>query len=202
MVIIKIFQGDEALVQNIKISHEKHFKKQPTWYNSAPKYESAAPFAFTELWTRVQLWSWYLSINVIAHHLNVWLFVLWTLSKQTHALHFQSPAEAEHRSTHSLCHVMVHTPGMSPEVCAPCWGPTLWQSGSLWWAGSDRYGWTWRPTLKIWSQRRRSERWGPQAPQILEGREREKVRVSYAKGFIYCFRLKNAPLKNDPWPFA
>lgn len=170
MVIIKILQEDEAFVQNIKISHEKHLKS-----NQLSTEVRVFCSICLQLWTRVQLWSWYLSITVIcAHHLNVWIFALWSLSKQTRALHFQSPAEAEHRSTHSLCHVMVHTPGMSPEVCAPCWGPTLWQSGSLWWAGSDRYGWTWHPTLKIWSQRRRSERWGPQAPQILEGRERER----------------------------
>lgn len=67
-----------------------------------------------------------------------------------------------------LSHVVGHTPGMSPGVCSPCWGPRLWQSGSLWWASSDHYGWTWRPTLRRWSQRRRSGRWGPRAPQTLE----------------------------------
>lgn len=35
MVIIKILQEDEALVQNIKTSHEKQCKEQPTWYDSA-----------------------------------------------------------------------------------------------------------------------------------------------------------------------
>lgn len=64
--------------------------------------------------------------------------------------------------------VVSHTPGMSPGACSPCWDPTLWQSGSLLWAGSDRCGWTWRPTPRRWSQRRRSGRWGPQAPRTLE----------------------------------
>lgn len=73
-----------------------------------------------------------------------------------------------------LLHAGLNTPGTSPGVCSPCWGPTLWRSGSLWWAGNGHYGWTWRPTPRRWFRRRRSERWGPRAPRTLDGRSEEE----------------------------
>lgn len=73
-------------------------------------------------------------------------------------------------------HFFSHPPGTSLGACSPCWGPTLWQSGSLWWAGIGRCGWTWRPTRRRWFRRRRSGRWGPRAPQTLERVGKKKHR--------------------------
>lgn len=47
------------------------------------------------------------------------------------------------------------SPDMSPPDPCPCWGPTPWRWGSLWSIGSVHCGWTWRPTRRKWSLRRR-----------------------------------------------
>lgn len=68
-------------------------------------------------------------------------------------------------------------PGRSPEVCSPCWGPTLWQWGSPVSSGSARCGWTWHLRWRRWSQRRRSGYWGPPAPRRLQGEQTEEQAV-------------------------
>lgn len=74
---------------------------------------------------------------------------------------------------------VAHSPGMSPGACSPCWDPRLLLSSSLWWEGNGHCDWTLHLIQKKWSQRRRSGRWGPRAPQTLRKEKGERNEFHY-----------------------
>lgn len=68
--------------------------------------------------------------------------------------------------------VFCFLPDMFPQAPCPCSGPTPWRWGSLWSADSVHCGWTWHPTQRRWSLRRRSGYLDPPVPRTLEKKQR------------------------------